>query len=95
MKAHDIIIRPVITEKSTLQKEANNQLTFEVKRDANKVEIADAVERIFKVKVSDVQTQRITGKKKRRGRVVGKRRDWKKAIVRLETGQRIEFFDGV
>jgi large subunit ribosomal protein L23 len=84
-----------VTEKSTLQKEDSNQLSFEVAKTANKVEIARAVESLFKVKVADVRTMRVTGKNKRRGRVLGKRRDWKKAIVRLAPGARIEFFEGV
>lgn len=94
MKPYAIILRPVITEKSTLQKENANQFTFEVANDANKVEIRRAVERIFKVQVSDVRTQRMLGKKRRRGRVIGKRRDWKKAVVTLAPGARIEFFEG-
>ncbi len=95
MNAHHIILRPLVTEKSTLQKEDSNQLSFEVAKTANKVEIARAVESLFKVKVADVRTMRVTGKNKRRGRVLGKRRDWKKAIVRLAPGARIEFFEGV
>ncbi|MDI6795440.1 MAG: 50S ribosomal protein L23 [Desulfatibacillaceae bacterium] len=95
MNAHQIILRPLVTEKSTLQKEDSNQLSFEVAKTANKVEIARAVESLFKVKVDDVRTMRVTGKNKRRGRVLGKRRDWKKAIVRLAPGARIEFFEGV
>jgi large subunit ribosomal protein L23 len=89
-----ILKRPLVTEKSTLRKEAANQLTFEVAKDANKIEIRRAVEKIFNVKVLDVQTLRVTGKTKRRGRIVGKRRDWKKAVVRLAPGHRIQFFDG-
>ena len=95
MNQYSIIRRPLITEKSTLQKEDNNQLTFEVAKDANKVEIARAIETIFKVKVETVRTMRVIGKKKRRGMVIGKKRDWKKAIVTLAPGARIEFFDGV
>ncbi len=95
MNEYGIIRRPVITEKSTIQKEECNQLTFEVDKKANKVEIARAIEKIFKVKVLGVRTLRVTGKKKRRGRILGKRRDWKKALVTLAPGARIEFFDGV
>jgi len=94
MTPYAIILRPVITEKSTAQKETANQFTFEVAQTANKVEIRRAVEQIFKVQVSDVRTQRILGKKRRRGRVIGKRRDWKKAVVTLAAGARIEFFEG-
>ena len=91
----DIIIRPVITEKTTLQKEQSNQVTFEVSRRANRVEIQRAIEKLFNVRVFDVRTLNIRGKIKRRGRVFGKRRDWKKAVVRLMPGERIDFFDGV
>jgi len=92
---HKIIRRPLITEKSTIQKEMNNQLAFEVDRRANKIEIKKAVERIFKVQVEDVRTQNYQGKIKRLGRNTGRRRHWKKAIVTLKPGQKIEFFEGV
>jgi large subunit ribosomal protein L23 len=89
-----IIIRPLVTEKSTQQKEISNQYVFEVLRDANKIEIQSAVERLFKVKVAQVRTTNVLGKKKRLGRKYGKRPDWKKAIVTLKEGSRIEFFEG-
>ncbi|MGW8208406.1 MAG: 50S ribosomal protein L23, partial [Syntrophobacteria bacterium] len=92
---YKIIRRPLITEKSTIQKEMNNQLAFEVDRRANKIEIKKAVERIFKVQVEDVRTQNYQGKIKRLGRNMGRRRHWKKAIVTLKPGQKIEFFEGV
>jgi large subunit ribosomal protein L23 len=95
MTPYDIIKRPLITEKSTLQKESFNQVAFEVDRRANRVEIRHAVEKIFNVKVASVRTMQVSGKVKRRGRILGKRRDWKKANVRLMPGQRIEFFEGV
>lgn len=95
MIGYEIIKRPLVTEKTTLQKEQSNQLTFEVAMRANKVEIARAVEKIFNVKVLDVQTMRVSGKTKRRGRILGKTNNWKKAVVRLSPGSRIEFFDGV
>jgi len=95
MIEYSIIRRPVTTEKSTRQKDEANQLTFEVERRANKIEIRRAVEKIFKVKVLGVRTASVTGKKKRRGKVMGKRRDWKKAVVTLAQGERIEFFEGV
>jgi large subunit ribosomal protein L23 len=95
MTPQEILRRPVITEKSNLQKEAANQLTFEVDRRANRIEIKQAVESVFKVKVAAVRTLHVQGKYKRRGRILGKRRDWKKAIVTLLPGQRIEFFEGV
>jgi large subunit ribosomal protein L23 len=95
MIEYDIIRRPVQSEKSLRQKENYNQLSFEVAPDANRVEIKNAVEKIFNAKVKSVKTMRVKGKIKRRGRILGKRRDWKKAIVRLMPGQRIDFFEGV
>ncbi|MEJ2473352.1 MAG: 50S ribosomal protein L23 [Desulfobacterales bacterium] len=92
---YDIIIRPVVTEKTNIQKEEANQVTFEVDRKANRIEVRRAIERIFNVRVVNVRTMQIRGKFKRRGRVLGKRRDWKKAIVTLRPGDRIEFFEGV
>ncbi len=93
-EAQKTIIRPLVTEKSTQQKEGNNQYVFEVQRDANKVEIQYAVERLFKVKVAQVRTVNVLGKLKRLGRKYGKRPDWKKAIVTLKEGSRIDFFEG-
>jgi len=89
-----IIRRPLITEKSTRQKEDARQYTFEVRRDANKIEIQSAVERLFKVKVLQVRTANVLGKVKRLGRRYGKRPDWKKAIITLREGDRIDFFEG-
>lgn len=90
-----IIKRPLVTEKSMLLKEKLNQFFFEVDRFANRVEIKKAVEHIFKVKVASVNTLQVKGKIKRRGQITGKRRDWKKAVVKLMPGERIEFFEGV
>jgi large subunit ribosomal protein L23 len=94
MSQFDIIKRPLVTEKSNIQKETANQLTFEVDRRANRIEIRRAIEQIFNVKVATVRTMQVTGKVKRRGRILGKRRDWKKAIVTLRPGERIDFFEG-
>ncbi|MGO8991325.1 MAG: 50S ribosomal protein L23 [bacterium] len=93
-EAQKIIQRPMITEKSTRQKEEGRQYVFEVHRDANKVEIQSAVERLFKVKVLRVRTSNMLGKVKRLGRKQGKRPDWKKAVVTLREGDRIDFFEG-
>jgi large subunit ribosomal protein L23 len=93
--AYSVLRRPVVTEKTTLQKELANTVTFEVDRGANRVDIKRAVEKAFGVKVQSVQTMQVTGKVKRRGRILGKRRNWKKAMVRLMPGERIEFFEGV
>jgi large subunit ribosomal protein L23 len=92
---HKILRRPLITEKSTIQKEMANQLAFEVDRRANKIEIRKAVEKVFKVQVEDVRTMNYRGKTRRMGRSVGRRPHWKKAIVTLKPGQKIEFFEGV
>ena len=94
MIQYEIIKRPVVTEKTNIQKETSNQVTFEVDRRANRIEIKRAVEDIFKVKVAGVRTSQVKGKTKQRGRIVGKRRDWKKAIVTLRPGERIDFFEG-
>jgi len=91
----DLIRRPLITEKTNIQKESYNQITFEVDRNANRVEIKQAIQDIFNVKVASVKTIQVKGKTKQRGRIIGKRRDWKKAIVKLMPGERIDFFDGV
>ena len=83
---------PIITEKSTLVKETLRTVAFKVLRDANKIEIKDAVEKIFKVKVQSVRTATFHGKKRRQGRYVGRRPDWKKAYVTLKQGEKmIEF----
>ena len=95
MIAHEIIKRPLITEKTSIQKEMFNKVSFEVDRRANRIEIKRAIEAIFNVRVAGVQTMQITGKTKQRGRITGKRRDWKKAIVTLMPGERIDFFEGV
>ncbi len=89
-----IILRPLVTEKSTRQKDESRQYIFQVDRKANKIEIKSAVERLFKVKVNDVRTLNVLGKVKRLGRRLGKRPDWKKAIVTLREGDRIDFFEG-
>lgn len=92
--AHDIIIKPIITEDS-MDRLADNKYTFQVAKDANKIEIAKAVEEIFDVKVAKVNTISVKGKEKRMGRYTGFRPDWKKAIVTLEGEKTIEFFDGM
>ncbi len=91
---YDIIRRPIITEKTNIQKEQSNQVTFEVDPRANRIEVQRAVEKIFNVKVAQTRTMHVQGKVKRRGRILGKRRNWKKAIVTLMPGERIEFFEG-
>ena len=92
MEARDLIIRPLITEKSTTLM-AEGKYVFEVAKSANKIEIAKAISQIFKVKVASVNTINVEGKVKRMGRSVGKRSDYKKAIVKLAAGETIEFFE--
>ena len=93
--AQDIIIAPVITEKS-MAGIADKKYTFKVAKDANKIEIAAAVEEIFKVKVAKVNTISVRGKEKRMGRYSGYTASWKKAIVTLKADSKaIEFFDGL
>ena len=95
MDLYQIIKRPLITEKGTKQKEQSNQLVFEVDRRANKILVRNAIENIFKVKVVSVRMMNVKGKERRVGRNVGRRADWKKAIVRLAPGENIEFFEGI
>lgn len=90
----DVLIKPVVTEKTTALMQ-ENKYTFLVPLKANKVEVRQAVEKLFKVKVEEVNTIRVEGKIKRMGKHVGKRPDYKKAIVKLAPGERIEFFEGV
>ena len=91
MDARDILIRPLITEKSTQLME-EGKYVFVVAKKANKIEIAKAVAQVFNVKVANVNTVNVSGKMKRMGRFVGKRLDYKKAIVKLAPGETIEFF---
>lgn len=95
MDHFSVIRRPIVTEKSTDKKEEFNQVVFEVDTRANKFQIKEAVERIFKVKVMKVRTQQMRGKVRRVGRNFGKKSDWKKAVITLRAGDRIDFFEGV
>jgi large subunit ribosomal protein L23 len=96
MKAyHHLIKGPIITEKSHALREANNKLTLKVDVRANKIEIRQAIEALFKVKVLAVNTIKLMGKKKRLGRNEGKRPDWKKAIVTLAPGEKISGYEGL
>ncbi len=90
----DVLIKPLITEKSNDGMQ-DNKYTFIVPLNATKISIRQAVESVFKVKVVDVNTIRVMGKIKRMGKHAGKRPDYKKAIVKVAPGQRIEFFEGV
>ncbi len=106
--AHQIIKRPLLTEKGTRLRETGGRLPgtiseeevmpkvfFEVADDANKIEIKQAIEALFNVKVADVHTQIVRGKERRIGRFLGRRSNWKRAIVTLEKGSKIDFFEGV
>jgi len=95
MRTYEIIKAPLDTEKTNLQKEFYNKVSFEVDPRANRVEIRKAVENIFDVNVQSVHTMHVRGKLKRRGRIIGRRKNWKKAIVTLMPGSRINFFEGV
>ena len=90
-----VVKRALITEKGTALRELRNQYHFEVAKDANKIEIKRAIETIFSVKVGTVRTMQMRGKVRRQGRYVGKRSDWKKAIVTLLPDQKIELFEQV
>ena len=92
----EVIVRPLImTEKGETLREENNQVLFEVSMKANKSEIKSAVEKLFNVEVEQVNTMIVRGKVNRMGRRMGKRPNWKKAVVTLSEGDTIEFFEGV
>ena len=95
MNLHDVIRKPLVTEKSTIGRETQNLVTFAVDPHANKHEIRRAVETLFAVQVLDVHTMRQPRKTRRVGKHMGHKPEWKKAIVRLAEGQTIEFFEGV
>ncbi len=95
MNHHEVILRPVVTEKSTVARELSNIVTLAVNPNANKQQIKHAVEQIWKVDVLDVRTIRMPRKSRRVGRFVGRKPEWKKAMVTLAEGQSIEFFEGV
>ncbi len=95
MDPYEVLRRPIITEKSSLQSQYLNRYTFEVDVRANKLQIKDAVEQAFNVEVVSVNVIRVSGKRRRWGRLVGQTKDWKKAVVTLRPGQTIQFFEGV
>jgi large subunit ribosomal protein L23 len=92
---YQVVLKPLLTEKGTRLKEAGNQYLFRVAKTANKIEITQAIEQLFKVTVLDVRTLRVRGKTKRLGRFQGRRPDWKKAIATLKEGDVIELYEGV
>jgi large subunit ribosomal protein L23 len=91
----DIIVRPILTEKLTEMRETQRKIGLLVRADANKVEIKKATERALNVKVEKVSVMNVGGKARRIGRMTGKKPDWKKAIVTLKAGEKLEFFEGV
>lgn len=91
---YSIVKRPIITEKVMIQREDRNIVVFEVDKDSNKNQIKEAVEKLFKVSVIDVRTLVVRGKKVRRGFSQGKKKNWKKAIIELKKGDRIDYFEG-
>jgi large subunit ribosomal protein L23 len=92
MSIHDVLIRPVVTEKGIAKKDDERTLCFEVSRDSNKILVKQAVEKLFKVKVEEVRTANFEGKLRRRGRFAGYRPDWKKAYVKIAEGQKVPEF---
>lgn len=93
MNIYDVIKKPVITEKSTLEKDARNVVTVSVNTAANKIQIKEAAEKLFNVEVKFVRTVNVAGKVKRVGRNIGKRSNWKKAYITLNAGSNIDFFE--
>ena len=95
MKLTDVIRRPLVTEKTTVQREDGRTVVFEVLRQANKIDIKRAIEKLLGAKVADVRTAITQGKLKRQGRYVGRRSDWKKAYVTLKAGEKLpDFLEG-
>jgi len=93
MNIYSVIKKPHVTEKTSLGSDTTNTVSIVVDRDANKIEIKQAIETLFKVKVADVRTVNVAGKVKRVGKNTGKRPNWKKAYVTLQEGQSIDFFE--
>jgi large subunit ribosomal protein L23 len=92
---HDMIVRPVLTEKLTELRETQRKVGLRVRADANKIEIKKAAEQALKVKIDKVNVMTVRGKAKRLGRLAGKKPGWKKAIVTLKAGEKLEIFEGV
>ena len=92
MELHDILVRPLVTEKGIIKKDEERTLCFQVSRDANKIQVKQAVEKLFGIKVDEVRTANFEGKLRRRGRFAAYRSDWKKAYVRVQEGQKVPEF---
>ena len=95
MDMYKIVKKPLVTEKGTVMLSEGNRVTFKVHLDANKIEIREAVQKIFSVTVLQVNTQVVRGKRKRFGKAMGQTKSWKKAMVQLKAGAKIEKFEGV
>ena len=95
MDMYKIVKKPLVTEKGTVMLSEGNRVTFKVHLDANKIEIREAVQKIFSVTVLQVNTQVVCGKRKRFGKAMGQTKSWKKAMVQLKEGEKIEIFEGV
>jgi large subunit ribosomal protein L23 len=95
MDPYDVLRRPIVTEKSSFQSENLNRYTFEVDVRANKLQVKEAVEKVFRVNVVAINVMRVRGKRRRLGRIQGRTKDWKKAVVTIRSGQTIQFFEGV
>ena len=95
MDMYKIVKKPLVTEKGTVMLSEGNRVTFKVHLDANKIEIREAVQKIFSVTVLQVNTQVVRGKRKRFGKEMGQTKSWKKAMVQLKEGDKIEIFEGV
>ena len=93
MNIYSVIKKPHVTEKTSMGSDSTNTVALIVDKSANKIEIKQAVENLFKVKVSTVRTVTVAGKVKRSGKTLGKRSNWKKAYVTLQEGQSIDFFE--
>lgn len=92
---HDVLVRPLLTEKITAMRESGNKVGFVVRAEANRIQIKRAVESALKVRVERVNVLNVMGKTKRLGRFAGKKPDWKKAIVTLKEGEKLEMYEGV
>ncbi|HKW87021.1 MAG TPA: 50S ribosomal protein L23 [Nitrospiraceae bacterium] len=92
---HDVLLRPLLTEKITAMRESGNKVGFVVRSEANRIQIKRAVESVLKVRVERVNVLNVMGKTKRLGRFAGKKPDWKKAIVTLKEGEKLEMYEGV
>ena len=95
MDMYQVVMKPLVTEKGTMMLSEGNWVTFRVHPNANKIEVREAIQKIFSVSVLQVNTQIVRGKRRRFGRTMGQSKAWKKAMVQLKEGDKIEIFEGV